>query len=110
MIESSCGFDCSKCPIYELTIADNKKKRQELEAKYHLDKGQKCMGCLSSECAKMCNDCNIRACCAEKHIKSCAWCEDFESCSEIMYIYNTNLESKAYLDKERIKYKKERCK
>ena len=110
MIESSCGFDCSKCPIYELTTAENKKKRNEIEAKYHLDKGVKCLGCLSEMCAKMCDDCNIRACCMEKHIKSCAWCEDFYSCSEIMYIYNTNLDSRKYLDEERKKYEESRCK
>ena len=108
MIASACGFDCAKCPIYELTVAENKKKRQELEAKYKLDKGVKCHGCLSAKCAKMCNDCNIRLCCIEKHIKSCAYCDEFYNCSEIMYIYNTNMESKTYLDSERKKYEESR--
>ena len=104
MIESSCGFDCSKCPLYLITIEKDEALRKLIEDKYKIKKGMDCLGCLSDKCAVICDKCKIKDCCKEKNIRNCAWCDSFNDCKEIQYILNTNLQSKEYLEEENKKY------
>ena len=105
MIESSCGFDCSKCPIYMISVEKDENLRKIIEDKYKIKKGMECLGCLSDKCASICGQCKIKACCKNKNIKNCGYCDDFENCKDIRYILNTNINSKEYLEKENREYK-----
>ncbi len=104
MIESSCGFDCSNCPLYMATIEKDEVLRKQIEDKYNIKKGMECLGCLSDKCASICENCKIRACCYNKNIKNCGWCDEFFTCKEIQYICITNIKSKEYLEEENKKY------
>jgi hypothetical protein len=79
-----CGLDCSKCEAYLATQADNNIQRTEIakkwSAQYSADiKPEQihCDGCQAEGrkffyCSNLCE---IRKCCIEKGVLTCAACE-----------------------------------
>jgi len=81
-----CGIICSECPALVATQEnDNEKRKQvaELWSKmYNSDiKSEEinCNGCMakSGRLFRYCNVCEIRKCGQERHLKNCAYCEDY---------------------------------
>ena len=108
MIKSSCGFDCSLCPLYQASHEQDTNLRTKIEEKYNLKKHMNCDGCLSDNCAEICSMCNIKKCCSFKDIENCGWCDDLFECNKIKIILDTNEESKKYLIEENKKYQEEK--
>ena len=84
-----CGLDCRTCPIHlaTLEVEDEKKVLMRAEIaricreRYGLsleanDVGD-CDGCRSEKLFITCSSCQIRRCAMEKHVTSCAFCEQY---------------------------------
>ena len=97
-----CGIDCSKCFGYTKTISEGAKQlRRTMRAekmkqvwpsipflgdydafKKDLDAlaGLRCRGCLEGGGNPFCK---IRKCCLKRGYRSCAQCDEFESCVKL---------------------------
>lgn len=67
MINSYCGFDCSKCPIYIATVNNDFELKKEIVKKYNTSDNPltiediNCLGCTNTEILyKYCYECTIR--------------------------------------------------
>jgi len=100
-----CGLDCSRCFGYTKTISDAAKQlRRTMRAekikqvwptipflgdydafKKHLDAlaGLRCRGCLEGGGNPFCK---IRKCCLKRDYRSCAQCDEFESCEKLTFL------------------------
>ena len=81
-----CGIICSECPALIATQEnDDEKRKQVAELWSKMYKSEikpeeiNCDGCLakSGRFFSYCNMCEIRKCGQEKHLKNCAYCEDY---------------------------------
>ena len=101
MVESYCGFDCAKCPVYIASHTNDINDKKSILEKYHMNENVYCDGCESKNCEdSICGTCKIRKCASSKNIKNCGWCKVYPNCENIAYIYNTNVNSRTYLDSE----------
>jgi len=84
-----CGLDCRTCSIHlaTLEVEDEKKVSMRVEIarickeRYGLrleaeDVGD-CEGCRAEKLFVACSSCQIRRCAMEKHVTSCAFCEQY---------------------------------
>jgi hypothetical protein len=79
-----CGLDCTKCPAYIATQANDDKMRAEcaefFNQKYKMGvkpENVNCDGCRSDRVLYFCTTCNVRKCVREKKLDSCTLCSDF---------------------------------
>lgn len=86
-----CGIDCSACPAYRATRADDDAKRTKVADFWSKMFGTKiepsdinCDGCRQSEGRLFghCKSCTVRLCAMEKGISSCGLCSDY-SCETL---------------------------
>ena len=85
-----CGLDCTKCPAYIATQADDDKMRadcaQFFNQEYKMEvtpESVNCDGCSAEgRIFFFCKACNARKCAREKKLDSCALCSDF-ICSKL---------------------------
>jgi hypothetical protein len=121
-----CGVECSKCPAYIATIENNDELRRSYAAEQSEFYGMEipperinCVGCLEDgEHLGYCSMCEIRRCCREKGLETCADCADYV-CGELEKVYtvmsevfgkaqNGVAEAQLNLDRLRIQRKKQR--
>ena len=81
-----CGLNCTECPAYiahknddeqlRIKTADEWSKMYEAKLKPEIIN---CVGCLETNGVLFhhCLECKIRACCRNKNLDNCAYCEDF---------------------------------
>jgi hypothetical protein len=79
-----CGLDCLLCPAYISTLKNDSKEIEKIakewstESMNFIPEEIYCEGCTGEgRHFKWCMDCPIRACCNEKMIDNCAFCEDY---------------------------------
>lgn len=79
-----CGLNCSECPAYVATQANDEQKLKELVGEWSTDDYQVtlaemyCDGCIEvgGRVFKWCRECPIRLCCIERGYANCAHCPD----------------------------------
>ena len=88
---SYCGIDCSACPTYRATQADDDAKRAKVAAFWSKMFGTQmgvsdinCDGCSGSgkRLFSHCRSCAVRLCAQGKGLDSCALCSDY-SCEKL---------------------------
>ncbi len=80
-----CGLVCTDCPAYIAKQTDDNELREktakEWATAFNPDIRAEminCDGCNSKDTLFFhCNHCKIRACCIEKGIDNCAYCDDY---------------------------------
>ncbi|MCD4650743.1 MAG: DUF3795 domain-containing protein, partial [Candidatus Cloacimonetes bacterium] len=77
MKKSYCGFDCTQCPVYRATIADDDdlrdavvRKSEEKPEKALTRDDVNCLGCRSNTRFRGCAECEIRNCCVRHEVAS----------------------------------------
>ena len=103
-----CGLNCSTCPAYIATQADDMAGLESVAAQWREEYNAPnisvesviCDGCLSgSRKCSHCAECNIRACGIEHGVANCAYCVDYSTCDkiqgfiEMVPVARTNLEA-----------------
>jgi hypothetical protein len=102
-----CGLVCSDCPAYIATQADDRAALEQVAAKWREEFNAPdmtvesiiCDGCLTDEGRKCshCFECNIRACCMERGVVNCAYCDDY-GCEKIEGFFSFVPDARATLD------------
>lgn len=83
-----CGLNCSECPAYLATQADDLAALERVAAEWRVAfnapeitaAGIACDGCLTSIGGRLsgyCSMCEIRACAIERNVVNCAYCADY---------------------------------
>lgn len=81
-----CGIDCSQCPAYIATQADDLAAKERLIAEWRVQfnapemplEAVTCDGCASTgRHGGYCSLCQVRACAVERAVESCARCTDY---------------------------------
>jgi len=105
-----CGLICTECPAYiahknddqqlRIKTADEWSKMYEAKLKPEIIN---CVGCLETEGTLFhhCMECKIRACCREKNLANCAYCDDY-GCEKITEFLNYVPEAKKVLDEIKV--------
>ena len=86
-----CGMDCTNCPVYTATQADDDAAREKAAVLFSkLFKTEipasaiNCDGC-KSETGRLfghCTTCEVRTCARDRKLESCAYCKDY-SCEKL---------------------------
>jgi hypothetical protein len=102
-----CGLVCSDCPAYIATQADDPAALEQVAAQWREEFNAPdltvesiiCDGCLTDEGRKCshCFECNIRACCMERGVLNCAYCDDY-GCEKIEGFFGFVPDARATLD------------
>ncbi len=80
-----CGLECTRCPAYLATQADDDEMRDKAAAYYNRKfgfnitrKDINCDGCKSTSGRKLayCQKCNLKKCAEGKKIDNCSFCDD----------------------------------
>jgi len=103
-----CGLDCSQCGAYIATKNNDDNKRAEVAGQWSAMYNVKikpedinCNGCLSEEQKfSHCNVCEIRKCCVEKELETCAGCEMYV-CDKLEDFFKMAPDCRTALDKLR---------
>jgi hypothetical protein len=104
-----CGLSCTDCAAFIATQKNNDNERKrvaELWSKLYragTESGDiNCDGCLSEgrRLWVRCSDCPIRKCGLEKHIKNCAYCDDY-ACEKLDKFFDMTPVAKSNLEKIR---------
>lgn len=75
---SYCGFDCSLCPIYRVTVNPHPETEDEICKRYGYNHSELiCMGCHSVLVFKYCRECEIAQCAKKNNVNVCFHCKDF---------------------------------
>jgi len=112
MVESNisfCGIDCSSCPAYLATQANDAEKLAEVAKGWSSEEfplgpdDVLCDGCHAERVAKFTPECITRQCGLEKGVANCAECEEYV-CDKLekqweMLGKEARASSKAALDK-----------
>jgi len=105
-----CGLDCSQCPAYIATQAEDIPKLTSLAQEW-LEGAQDytlmlCDGCIANgrntngHLMQWCSECQIRDCAIDQGIPNCAHCSDY-GCEKLMVVFENSAEAKANLDRIR---------
>jgi hypothetical protein len=91
-IISYCGLNCSACPAYIATQAQDQDALERVAAQWREEYGNpsftvetvRCDGCLSGEykCSQ-CARCTTRACGIAHGVANCAHCDNYTTCEDI---------------------------
>ncbi|MDI9430564.1 MAG: DUF3795 domain-containing protein [Planctomycetota bacterium] len=86
MLLAMCGLDCAACPALIAHRTDDEALRVKTAAEWSKQFGVEippervdCVGCLKLEGVHIghCGECEIRQCGLDRHVKSCALCDDY---------------------------------
>jgi hypothetical protein len=102
---SYCGIDCSVCPAYIATRANDIEKLTSLAGEWFDGSTNYsivlCDGCKSEDrVMKWCGECPARACAIERELVNCAYCEDY-GCEKLLKIFEMVADGKTNLDRIR---------
>ena len=100
-----CGLDCSVCPAYIATRANDDAKRAECarqwSAQYKSDikaESINCSGCKAEGIRfNFCNVCAVRTCGSKKGVENCAVCADY-GCQNLQMMWNMSPDLKNALE------------
>jgi len=104
-----CGINCTECPALIATQKDDdderKKVAEQWSSQFHADikaEDINCDGCLvdSGRLFGHCLECEIRACCRDKNLENCAYCDDY-ACEKLKAILDYVPDAKKRLDEIR---------
>jgi hypothetical protein len=104
-----CGINCSECPAFLATQANDDFKRKEVAEIWSKEfqasfkpEDINCDGCTAGKERLFghCHGCEIRKCGREKQVKSCAFCEEY-ICSKLNEILGMVPQAKANLEEIR---------
>jgi hypothetical protein len=105
-----CGLDCSGCPAYIATQANNIAKLTSLAQEWLEGSTDHtlmlCDGCLASDrtadvrIMQWCAKCPTRTCVMERGLENCAHCEDY-GCQHLLMVFNQSADAKTNLDRIR---------
>jgi hypothetical protein len=82
-----CGLNCSDCPTFKATKANDNAERKRVAELWTKEYGRpfkaediNCNGCLSrgSRVFNYCNVCEIRKCGQQREVENCAYCNDYK--------------------------------
>lgn len=107
---SYCGLDCSACPAYRATQADDMEELARVAEEWSKQFGMEitpesivCDSCKKGEDTRRsgyCAICKVRSCAVEKGVATCAHCEEYV-CEILQGCPGFHAEGKANLDKIR---------
>jgi hypothetical protein len=102
---SYCGIDCSVCPAYIATQADDIEKLTSLAGEWFEGSTDYsivvCDGCKADDrIMKWCGECPTRACAIERELVNCAYCQDY-GCEKLLKVFEMSADAKANLDRIR---------
>jgi hypothetical protein len=100
-----CAINCAKCPVFIATANDYMETQGMQELK---PQDMNCIGCKTEEIRFLgCMSCQIRKCCRNKELTTCAGCTDFETCDMLKGFYSNILhrQAKDNLDRIRLRAK-----
>lgn len=105
-----CGLDCSACPAYTATQANDNEGLKMTAQKWSEELGLNitpddciCDGCQPRKGARLggyCNECPIRACNIEHGYENCSQCSDY-MCDNLSKFVEKTPEVKTRLDRMR---------
>ena len=104
-----CGLDCSQCPAYIATQADDIPRLTTLAQEWFdgatdytiiLCDGCKSNGRTEHRIMQWCSQCETRVCAIDQGNPNCAHCSDY-GCEKLMKIFKNSTEAKANLDRIR---------
>ena len=103
-----CGLDCSKCPAYIATQANDIAKLTSLAGEWFDGSSDHtiilCDGCKlngsDARIMKWCAECPTRACAIDHGLENCAHCNDY-GCEKLLMVFNQSPEAKSNLDQIR---------
>ena len=80
-----CGLNCSECPAYIATQANDDRLRVDCASKWSTEykvnvkpESINCDGCKSDgNRFFVCSNCGVRKCASEKGVDNCSVCEDY---------------------------------
>jgi len=99
---SYCGIDCSSCPAYLATQANDIEKLSTLAGEWFDGATDYtiilCDGCKSEEhIMKWCAECPTRACAIQRQLENCAYCADY-GCEKLLKVFEMSDEPKKNLE------------
>ena len=101
---SYCGIDCSVCPAFIATKAEDIDKLTTLAGEWF--EGSKdysivvCDGCQSDRLMNWCMECPTRVCAVERKLENCAVCGDY-GCDKLLKVFEMSPDAKTNLDRMR---------
>ena len=107
---SYCGIDCSGCPAYKATQADDMEALAKVAEEWSEQFGMEippesiiCDSCKTGDDARRsgyCDICGVRICAVEKEVETCAHCDEY-ICEILQACPGFSAEGKAILDRIR---------
>ena len=112
---SFCGIDCSVCPAYIATQANDIETLTSLAGEWFEGATDYsvvvCDGCKSAaeggRIMKWCRECPTRACAIERELENCAYCADFNlesadyGCEKLLKVFEMSDEPRENLEEIR---------
>jgi hypothetical protein len=100
-----CGIDCSGCPAYLATQANDIEKLTALASEWFDGSTDYtimlCDGCKSSDrLMKWCCECPTRLCVRERGLENCAYCDDY-GCEKLLKVFEMSADAKTNLERVR---------
>ena len=103
-----CGLDCSGCPAYRATQANDRAALERTAAQWREQFNTSqitadsilCDGCLAHDGGRLsgyCTICEIRACALERGVANCAHCADY-ACAKLEGFWAHAPEARQALD------------
>lgn len=101
-----CGIRCTECDTYDATVNDDNVKRKEIADQWSKQfnaqfrpEQMNCVGCKSESGPTFfyCNMCQIRQCCQQKRVITCAHCDDY-GCDTLEQFLAMSPENRQILD------------
>ncbi len=109
-----CGLNCDECPVFIATVRNDDKLRQKTAEEWSklyapfLGKELRpedinCRGCRSEGSLFIgCMTCQIRECCRERKLPTCASCNEYETCETLSGFFSYHhQQAKVNLDRVR---------
>lgn len=103
-----CGLDCSQCPAYIATQANDLARLTSLAAEWFDGSTDYtmilCDGCKpngrDARIMKWCSECPTRSCAMERELENCAYCQDY-GCQKLLMVFEQSQQAKENLDRIR---------
>jgi hypothetical protein len=102
-----CGLDCTQCPAYIATQADDWEALERTAAMWREQFNEPritaesvvCDGCKGGgRLSGYCGMCEILACAKERGLETCAPCADYDGCGKLATFHEHAPDAKATLD------------
>jgi hypothetical protein len=106
-----CGLDCTQCPVFVATARDDDQLRRRTAADWSKRyaniigrtllraSDMNCRGCRAAteHVFVGCAHCDIRTCCKQRSLATCAECPEFEGCGQLRGFFGLHPQAQATL-------------